>query len=461
MKLKLPPMLRTMTFRLALGNFVLFFVFSVGLFAFIYFSTVGYIKDESNRQVMGELNQIGQVYGTGGFDSVNQYVAERAAAPGPFLYYLQGPDGRKVSGDFSGLPLQAPLPGEYKKVPFTYRYRREERSAEGRAVRLANGGVLLVAYDFEERTRVVRRITEALLIASPIALILSLLGGVAISWGASRRADALVRTTEGVMAGDLSLRAPGETVDDEFGRLSKRLNAMLAWLETLVESTRDTGNAIAHDLRSPLTRLRHRLETATNSDLDAEGARQELEQTLEEVDRVLATFSAILRLSRLQAGGGSPLVPLDASEIVAEMAEMYEPVCEDEGVALRADIGSGLGILGDRELLGQAIANLIDNAIKYAGSGGTIIVSVSKEKDSQVAITVTDTGPGIPEADRERALKRFVRLETERTTPGSGLGLSLVSAVAEHHAGRFELDDGDGPPDQPGLAATLYLPRAK
>ena len=454
-------MFRTMTFRLALGNFVLFSLFSAGLFAFIYFSTVGYIKDESNRQVMTELNQIGLVYGTGGFDSVNQYVAERAAAPGPFLYYLQGPDGRKVSGDFSGLPLQAPLPGEYKKVPFHYRYRTQERSAEGRAVRLANGGVLLVAYDFEERTRVVRRITEALLIAAPVALFLSLIGGVAISWGASRRADALVRTTEGVMAGDLSLRAPGETADDEFGRLSKRLNAMLAWLEKLVESTRDTGNAIAHDLRSPLTRLRHRLETATTSDLDAEGARQELEQTLEEVDRVLNTFSAILRLSRLEAGGGSPLVLLDVSGILNEMVEMYEPVCEEEGVELKSRIDVDLAILGDRELIGQAVANLIDNAMKYAGTAGTITVSATREKDRQVAITVTDTGPGIPEADRERARERFVRLETERSTPGSGLGLSLVSAVADHHGGRFELGDAGGPPERPGLAARLVLPRAK
>ena len=459
--MKLPPLFRTMTFRLALVNFVLFFVFAVGLLAFIYFSTVQHIKNQSNEQVLGELGQIAQVYGTGGFEAVNQYVAERSAGPGPFLYYLPGPDGRKVSGAFSGLPLTAPLPGEFKREQFVYRYRQEERLAEGRAVRLANGGVLLVAYDFQERTRVVRLITQGLAIAAPVALILSLIGGIAISWGASRRADALVRTTEKVMAGNLGERAPGEDADDEFGRLSKRLNAMLAWLEKLVASTRDAGNALAHDLKSPLTRLRNRLVTAIESESDEKALREALDTTLEEVDKLLVTFSAILRLSKLQAGDGSPLVPLDTSELVEEMAELYEPVCEDSRVGLKTQVDPGLFVLGDHGMISQALANLLDNAIKFTGEGGTITLSARARKDRYVVIEVMDTGPGIPEADKKRVLDRFVRLERERLTPGSGLGLSLVQAVVEHHAGELEISDGDGPPSRPGLRVKLILPRVK
>ena len=465
--MQLPAVLRTTTFRLAMVNIVLFTMFSVGLLAFLYVSTVGFIKSEANRQLEAELQSLFAAYRTGGFDRLNEAVAERASAPGPYSYYLQAPDGRKVSGDFQGLPLRSPLPGETKKVPFTYRLFRPdgtvtERRAEGRAVRLSNGGVLLVAFDWEERTEVVSRITTALTVAVPVGLVLSLIGGLVISRSASRRADELVKTAEGVMAGDLARRAPTNQSGDEFDRLSVRLNAMLDWIDRLVTSTRDTGNAIAHDLKSPLTRLRNRLVTALEGPpLTEAAARETLATTLEEVDRVLATFAAILRLSRLEGGSGARLVKIDVSEIATELADMFEPVCEDKGLRLKTEIARGAIVLGDRELLGQAVANLLDNAVKYSPSGGEIGLKVRRGKGETIDVVVTDTGEGIPPEDRARAVKRFVRLESSRSEPGSGLGLALVDAVAEHHHGRLTLDAARKHPTTPGLAATLTIPRAK
>ena len=447
-------------------NIVLFAAFSVGLLAFLYFSTVGYIKGEANRQIESELSSLAVAY-RGGFDRLNQAVAERASAPGPFFYYLQGADGRKVSGDYNGLPIPAPLPGQFKRLNFSYIVARPDgtrtvRQAEGIAVRLAGGEVLFVAFDWDERTAVVRQITRTLIIAAPIGLVLSLIGGIVISRSASRRADALMRTTNGVMGGDLSLRAPRNGSDDEFDRLSGRLNAMLDWLERLVISTRDTGNAIAHDLRSPLTRVRNRLVTALEGPNDPAASREALETTLEELDRVLLTFSAILRLSRLEAGTGIPLVRIDVSEIVSEMADLFQPVCEDHGLSIEAEITAGLFVLGDRALLGQALANLLDNAVKYTPAGGLVTLRLRRGKTgADIELSVADTGPGIAPDDRQRAVKRFVRLEKSRSEPGSGLGLSLVDAVAEHHGGKLVLGDAGGPADAPGLLACLQLPRVK
>jgi hypothetical protein len=462
-----PSLLKTTTFRLALVNILLFVAFSLALLAFLYVSTVGYIKSEAARQVEAELASLANAYRNGGFDRLNQSVAERASAPGPYAYFLQGADGRKISGDFDALPMEPPLPGVIGEVVFDYSLLRPDgslvtREAEGRGVRLANGEVLFVSFDWDERTEVVNRITAALIYAVPIGLVLSLIGGLVISRSASRRADALVRTTEGVMGGDLSRRAPTNDSGDEFDRLSVRMNAMLAWLETLVNSTRDTGNAIAHDLRSPLTRLRNRIEGAlSDRQLDEEKARETLSTALEEVDRVLNTFNGILRLSRLGAGSGGALNRLDASALANEMAELFAPVCEEDNIAFDTDIAAGLQVLGDRELLGQALANLLDNAVKYVGQPGRISVRVRRRGSEQVELSVCDNGPGIPAADRKRAVERFVRLESSRSEPGSGLGLALVEAIANHHHGVLELSDAGGPAQAPGLCATLILPRAR
>jgi signal transduction histidine kinase len=261
------------------------------------------------------------------------------------------------------------------------------------------------------------------------------------------------------MAGDLSLRAPVLHSGDEFDRLSEQLNAMLAKLERLVISSRSAGDSIAHDLRSPLTRLRNRLEGGLK-ETTPDRQHAALERSIHDVDGVLDTFNAILRLSRIQAGATGSFRRINVTGITNELAELYEPVCEEAGLRFTYTMEGDLFVQADRELAAQAMANLLDNAVKYTPSGGAIHLRALRASPSEVELSVSDTGPGIPPADRERVIERFVRLEQSRTQPGSGLGLSLTAAVADAHGGRLELADGEATGDSPGLKATLLLPAA-
>jgi signal transduction histidine kinase len=239
---------------------------------------------------------------------------------------------------------------------------------------------------------------------------------------------------------------------------------MLDRLERSMAGHRHAGDAIAHDLRSPLTRLRARLEAAY---LDVEAGKgdptQALAQALEDTDGVLKTFGAVLSIARLQAAGTAPdPVLFDPSELAADISELYEPLCEDKGIDFAAEFAKDLTVRGNREFMAQALANILDNAVKYTPAGGAIMLRVRRRSSGEVEFSVTDTGPGVPEQDRGRVVERFVRLENSRNEPGAGLGLSLVGAVAEAHGGRLELDEGPGKVGEmgPGLRVALIFPRA-
>ncbi|HIK64493.1 MAG TPA: HAMP domain-containing histidine kinase, partial [Henriciella marina] len=223
---------------------------------------------------------------------------------------------------------------------------------------------------------------------------------------------------------------------------------------------RHTGDSIAHDLRSPLSRLRNRLETALLGEMNTETARETLAHTVEEVDRVLATFNAILRLSRLDAGAEGRLVRFDMREMLLELADLYEPACEDAGLKFESEIGHNLFVLGDRELLAQAISNLLDNAIKYTPENGSITLKAIRSPD-HIIVEVSDTGPGIAEDMRERAKERFFRLDEARTQSGSGLGLALVDSVADLHKGEIDLLWAHEGPEPFGLKTVFSLPRER
>jgi len=292
-----------------------------------------------------------------------------------------------------------------------------------------------------------------------VGFVLSLIGGVVVSRSAAQRAEQLAKTTEDVMGGDLSRRAPVFGSGDEFDRLSEQLNAMLAKLERLVISSRSAGDSIAHDLRSPLTRLRNRLEAGLR-DTNSDGPRAALARSIDDVDGVLDTFNAILRLSRVQAGASGSFKRTDVGDITDELAELYQPVCEEKHLAFQYSHEPDLFVLADKDLIAQAMANLVDNAVKYTPRGGAVRLRAIRGLAGDIELSVTDSGPGIPPIDRERVVERFVRLEQSRSEPGSGLGLSLAAAVAEAHAGRLVLTDGGGPPGKPGLSAMLALPAA-
>jgi len=280
----------------------------------------------------------------------------------------------------------------------------------------------------------------------------------------SRSMVGLIDVVERVRNGEQGVRARVRGARDEFDELAQGINDMLDRLERSMSGHKHAGDAIAHDLRSPLTRLRARLEAAY---LDVEAGKgdpqQALAQALDDTDGVLKTFGAVLAIARLQAAGQAPdQTVFDPADLGAGIAELYEPLCEDKGLDFKAELQGHLSVRGNREFLAQALANILDNAVKYTPPGGAIMLRVRRRSSGEVEYSVTDTGPGVPEDDRARVVERFVRLENSRNEPGSGLGLSLVAAVAEAHGGRLELDEGPGVVDGigPGLRVALILPRA-
>jgi signal transduction histidine kinase len=258
------------------------------------------------------------------------------------------------------------------------------------------------------------------------------------------------------MGGDLSGRLPVSGAGDEFDRLSANLNAMLTRISALNEGLKQVSDNIAHDLKTPLTRLRQRAESALAGSKDEVALREALEAAIAESDQLIRTFNAILMISRLEAGYSAESTDrIDLAGIIADVAELYEPVAEERGVTLETRIAKPQTVMANRELVAQALSNVVDNAIKYcAGHAAAPAVSIALDKaDGEVRIVIADNGPGIPAEDRERATERFVRLEASRTQPGSGLGLSLARAVMTFHRGRLELADAD-----PGLEVAMVFP---
>jgi signal transduction histidine kinase len=265
------------------------------------------------------------------------------------------------------------------------------------------------------------------------------------------------------MAGDLTGRLPIAGTGDELDRLAANLNAMLERIEALMRGLKEVSDNVAHDLRTPLTRLRNRCEAALRAAKSDSDYRDAIEATIEESDQLIRVFDALLMIARAESGEPrAGMTAFDAAEIARDVGELYEPVADEKGLALHVEAASPAPVRGNRELIGQALANLLDNAIKYAGAsrdraagGVPEIVVTAQTKGDQIMLGVGDRGPGIPPADRTRAVERFVRLEQSRTEPGSGLGLSLASAVARLHGGELRLED-----NAPGLRALLILPRA-
>jgi signal transduction histidine kinase len=335
------------------------------------------------------------------------------------------------------------------------------RSAWGRQLRLPGGELLFVGADIGESRLYVGRLVRAIEGAGVLVIILGLAGGILISRNVSRSMAGLNTVIAAVEGGDLHARAKVKGVGDEYDDLASGMNAMLDRIERLMGGMRHAGDAIAHDLRSPLTRLRARLEAALIEVERGEAdPTQALGQALEDADGVLKTFHAVLAISRLQAAGAPDQVLFDPAELAADVADLYGPLCEDKAIDFKAEFSRGLTLRGNREFLAQALANLLDNAVKYTPDGGAIMLRVRLRSSGEIEFSVTDTGPGVPEADRARVVERFVRLENSRSAPGSGLGLSLVSAVAEAHGGRLELDEGPGIAGDmgPGLRTALVFP---
>lgn len=465
MKRPIWAVLRTTTFRLAMVNAAVLFALAAALVAYLYWVTAG--QAEASAQTAAEEEYRSLVARSGaaidGVDWLNIVVIERAAAGNGFLYLLANRAGDRISGNITELP-QEPERG-MASVGFRYQVGLSamdgSRRARGVVGRLADGRILLVARDLGDAPIILSRASIAIWLGGAVGLMASLAAGMLLSRAAARRAEALARTAEAVMGGDLARRAPVTGAGDEYDALASRLNAMLDEIERLLRATREAGDAIAHDLRSPLTRLKSRLEQTIAKAPGEADVRAALVDTSAEMEGLLATFDEVLRLSRLEAIDPRTFPRIDLADVAREMADLYGVVIEETGFQFSTAIEDGLFAKADRGLLSQALSNLIDNALKYTPEGGHIRLEAKAVGSRRAALGVVDNGPGIAPGDRARAVERFVRLvDPSRTEPGSGLGLSLAKGVAERHGGVLELADGEASVHGPGLRAEIVLPLA-
>jgi signal transduction histidine kinase len=388
----------------------------------------------------------------------------RSRRPGSSLYLVTTPSGEGLAGNVGSLePGVLDQPGWLET---NYHRLEAPESAEHRAlvrvVQLPGGFHLLVGRDLEERERLFGIVVNAGQWSLALVIVLGLVGGFFVSRRVLSRIDAMTGTAQTIMAGDLSGRLPVAGTGDELDRLADNVNAMLERIEALMRGLKEVSDNIAHDLKTPLTRLRNRCEQALRSASGEASYRAALESTIAESDDLIRTFDALLMIARAESGQAREnMTEFDASEIARDVGELYEPVADEKGIVLTIDAPATAPVRGNRELVSQALANLIDNAIKYAGPNGKangvpaeIVVKAGMDGE-RITLSVADRGPGIPDADRGRVVERFVRLEQSRSEPGSGLGLSLASAVARLHGGELKLED-----NHPGLRTTIALPCA-
>lgn len=454
---------RTTAFKLSLVHFVVFALLSVFLIGYIAHTTTQILASQMQETIGAEIKGLAEQYRTGGIRKLVEAVDLRSRRPGASLYLLNNARGQTLAGNVAGLPPQGGA--REGRDSFRVTYRRLDDSATPRShvalVRvftLPGGFTLLVGRDIGEREAFARVVRRALVIAAASLVGLSLLSWYFTSRYVLRRIESMSRTGRRIMEGDLSGRLEITGSGDEFDRLASDLNAMLARIERLMLGLKDVTNNIAHDLKTPLTRLRSRVEAALATEGSDSEYRAALEAAIGDADQLIRIFNALLMIARTEAGtpDGS-FATLDAGVIVGEVMELYEPLAEEMGVSVTLQTSGDLTFSGNRELIGQAVANLVDNALKHAGEGHAkpeveLIVEGGREA---IHFDVLDSGPGIPVGERERVRERFVRLDNSRTVPGSGLGLSLVTAVAHLHQGELVL--GDSP--RGGLHARLVIPR--
>jgi signal transduction histidine kinase len=471
---------RSTAFRLTMAYMVIFAIFAVVILGYVAWNARRLIDDQIRSTIDAEIAGLSEQHRTGGLRRLIAAVDQRSRAPGASLYLVVTPFGEKLAGNVDTLPPGIlDRPGELEAP-----YSRAAGEGEGEGARdrhralirvymLPGGFRLLVGRDLEERSRLRHIIRRAGGWSLAMVLALGCIGGVVVARRVLARVDGMADTARSIMEGDLQGRLRVAGTGDEFDRLALNLNAMLDRIGELMTGLRHVSDNIAHDLKTPLTRLRNRAEEALRTAGTKEEMRGALDGVIEEADNLIRVFNALLMIARLEAGQvRESMGPVDVSDIATDVGELYEPLAEDAGLSLQVDVSAGVSITGNRELIGQAVSNLIDNAIKYgapaspaAAAGGhsgpdaasamaspTIKLSVMQDQ-GRALITIADHGPGIPAEERTRVLERFVRLDGSRTQPGFGLGLSLVAGVARLHHGQLLLDDNG-----PGLKITLALP---
>jgi signal transduction histidine kinase len=458
--------LASFTFRLALLYALLLAGSVIMLLGFIYWSTVGYMTRQTEATIEAEIQGLAEQYRRRGLAGLTALLAERSARrpTGSGVYLLAEDDYRPLVGNIDAWPDVEPDRAGW--IDFRLREADgagDEHAARGKVFRLRGSLRLLVGRDVRELTAIRELIREALGWGLALTIALALAGGWLMSVGVVRRIEAVNQVGREIMEGDLSRRVPTDGSGDEFDQLAANLNRMLARIEALMASVRQVSDNIAHDLRTPLSRLHTKLSQLRDLDLGAEAAGG-VEEAIADAEELLAAFNALLRIARVESGSRrAAFADLDPVVLLHDVAELYEPLAADKAQRLRVtpplpgDVvpAQPLRLHGDRDLLFQALANLLDNAIKYTPAGGEIRVAAEPTAEG-IALAVCDSGPGIPPELHEKVLQRFYRIDASRSEPGHGLGLSLVRAVAQLHGAELRLTDA-----APGLQVALCFPPAR
>ncbi|MBX3597073.1 MAG: HAMP domain-containing histidine kinase [Rhizobiaceae bacterium] len=475
----IPAALRTTAVRLSALYLLLFTACAVILVVYMTATSARLLNDQTQEAITNEASDLGRAYSRGGLPLLVRMVASRSRQPGANLYLIADGQGRILSGNVESLEPGVLDAEGWTSHPFSYRrFGEDTTQAEGAregtltevdkndghkalalVLRLPNQMILLVGRDLGEPERFRSTIRQALVFSLGTMALGGLLIWFFVGRRALRRIDSVSAASKRIMGGDLSGRLPVSGAGDEFDRLSENLNVMLNRIGELNDGLKEVSDNIAHDLKTPLTRIRNRAEAALSGKPRTAEYRQALESTIAESDQLIRTFNAILMISRLEAGySAEQLEDVDLAEVAGDVAELYEPVAEEAGVAFSSRTEAGCIIKGNRELIAQALSNIVDNSIKYSAGSETPSVEVSLVRGGEdCVVRVRDNGPGIPdEADRLRVTERFVRLEKSRSQPGSGLGLSLAKAVMKFHGGRLDVL-----PANPGLlvAMTFHVQR--
>jgi len=450
---------RATAFRLAMAILLLSAVGAGIVLTVIAWQVISVVDGEMAQTIEAEAKGLADQYAQGGVRRLGAVIELRARQPGSPLYLLTDAAGDPLAGNVDQIPPSVLDHPGFVDTPYhTVEGADRGRRALARIYVLPGGFRLLIGHDLGDRARIRAVMVRALALSLIFFAMLAAIGALFVARRVLRRIDAINVSAHGIMAGDLSQRLPVSGSGDELDRLAEGLNEMLARIGELMQGLREVSDNIAHDLRTPLTRLRNHAEAALAFGGDAAAYRTALEKTIEESDALIKIFNALLLIARAEAGGDVEAQKFDVGEVARSVAELYEPIAEEQGVDLGVETRGALTVRANRELIAQTMANLVDNALKYGAAGegaeapSKVVIS-ARRVGALVEFAVADRGPGIDHANRARVLERFVRLEGSRSRPGSGLGLSLAAAVARMHGGAVELED-----NEPGLRVRVALP---
>lgn len=455
--MKAKPLLQSSSFRLVLIYLLLFAGSALALLGFIYLSTVTFTASQMDTTIQSDITGLSEQYRLRGVNGLVASINDRLQQDpdSSSVYLLTAPDLRPVAGNLSSLPPEKVNSNNWMTFQFYDERSGRAFHARARLFMLEEGFSLLVGRDTSVLNDIQQLLQRAMLWGLLIILGLGLFGGIIMSRSMTRRIELINQNSREIIAGNLSKRIPlSKQGSDDIDQLASNLNHMLDEIEHLMLGIQQVSNNIAHDLRTPLTRIRNQLERLQLKFDNNSFYRDSVQECIDDADQLLKTFAALLRIARIEAGGHQTNVEtVNLNQLVNDAFELYEALAEDKQVELsiKQEQDLQIDIEGDRDLLFQALANLIDNAIKYTPSAGKITLSI-EQSDHYTHLIVADSGPGIAVEEYDKVSQRFYRLETSRNTSGSGLGLSLVKAVALLHHGQLLFADNN-----PGLIATLHF----